>query len=597
MAFSDKIMRFEGQNPFSDSQARNFSDTKILGEFFPISLFWTLFNDQHEILLGARGSGKTFLLKMMRYSMLKRIKDKRAQSIIKNKTYIAMYVPMHLEFVTPINNTLLEEPKQIELFQVSFNCFLAKALLVEIESILDENENVEERMKKQILLISDIEYAWFGEHTGICDFIDLATKIEHAFYKIDWKTGEVEHIPPVFKRQICTPLIAVKDIICHRLELVNDPTWIICVDEAEFLNPVLQKCINSVFRSDSNRIALKVATLPFYHTTLETLEEGIMVSDINDFTYRVVDMQCESMDFVNLTNSLCEHRLYERFNNKERCKSVEEFLGTIGNDDYIDYYRLEVGEDASKRETIEKKIIEEFPPKRKENAPQYSNKRKTVFDKYAPIYYIRKMRKLSKTGNHKPGWYAGAKTIRKASQGNPRLFIQIMGQLFDKARESTLSVKVQHEIIYKYCCELCESTRALEVEGPLAYKKLKMISEKLMDKIHGQYLVSGGYSFLIHYKDEADFLNNQRWIELAIAYSRIHVDDEVKKGGLKTETRYCVANAYAIAYWIPMRSDNTLDIYLDEKITNSYEIKKRKKKSDEDGYIQLSLFGEDGLPV
>lgn len=593
MAFSDKIKQFEGQNPFSDSQARNFSDTKILSEFYPISLFWTLFNDQHEILLGTRGSGKTFLLKMMRYSMLKRINDKRAQSIIKHKTYIAMYVPMHLEFVTPINNTLLEEAKQVELFQVSFNCFLAKALLFEIESILDENENIEERMKKQILLLNAIEYAWFGEKTSICDFIDLSIKIENAFYKIDWKNGKIDHIPPVFKRQICTPLIAVKDMICHQLDLINDPTWIICVDEAEFLNPVLQKCINSVFRSDSNRIVLKVATLPFYHTTLETLETGIMVSDVNDFTYRVVDMQCESGDFVNLTNSLCEHRLYERFNHKEICKSVEEFLGTIGNDDYIDYYRLEVGEDDSKREIIEKNIIEEFPPKRKENAPQYSNKRKTIFDKYAPIYYLREMRKLSKTGNHKPGWYAGAKMVRKASQGNPRLFIQIMGRLFDKARESALSAKSQHEIIYKYCCELCESTKALEVEGPLAYKNLKMISEKLMDRIHGQYLVSGGYSFLIHFKNEADFLNNQKWIKLAIAYSRIHVEDEVKKSCLKSKTRYCVSNAYAIANWIPMRSDNVLEIHLDEKITNSYEIKKRKNKNDEDGYRQLSLFGED----
>ena len=593
MAFSDKIKQFEGQNPFSDSQARNFSDTKILSEFYPISLFWTLFNDQHEILLGTRGSGKTFLLKMMRYSMLKRINDKRAQNIIKNKTYIAMYVPMHLEFVTPINNTLLEEATQVELFQVSFNCFLAKALLFEIEAILEENDNIEERMKKQILLINAIEYAWFGENTSICDFIDLSAKIENAFYKIDWKYGKIDHIPPVFKRQICTPLIAVKDIICHQLDLVNDPTWIICVDEAEFLNPVLQKCINSVFRSDSNRIVLKVATLPFYHTTLETLETGIMVSDVNDFTYRVVDMQCESVDFVNLTNSLCAHRLYERFNNREMCKSVEEFLGTIGNDDYIDYYRLEVGEDDSKREIIEKNIIEEFPPKRKENAPQYSNKRKTVFDKYAPIYYLREMRKLSKTGNHKPGWYAGAKMVRKASQGNPRLFIQIMGRLFDKARESALSAKSQHEIIYKYCCELCESTKALEVEGPLAYKNLKMISEKLMDKIHGQYLVSGGYSFIIHFKNEADFLNNQKWIELAIAYSRIHVEDEVKKSCLEPKTRYCVSNAYAIANWIPMRSDNVLEIHLDEKITNSYEIKKRKNKNDEDGYRQLSLFGED----
>ncbi len=53
---ADSILHYDGQNPFSDSQARNFSDTKIINEFYPTSCFWSLFNDQHEILLGTRGS-------------------------------------------------------------------------------------------------------------------------------------------------------------------------------------------------------------------------------------------------------------------------------------------------------------------------------------------------------------------------------------------------------------------------------------------------------------------------------------------------------------------------------------------------------------
>ena len=75
MKLSKRIKEYKGSNPFSDSQARNYSDNKLSSEFYPISQFWTLFNDQHEILLGTRGCGKTFLLKMMRYSMLKRFDD------------------------------------------------------------------------------------------------------------------------------------------------------------------------------------------------------------------------------------------------------------------------------------------------------------------------------------------------------------------------------------------------------------------------------------------------------------------------------------------------------------------------------------------
>ena len=57
---ADEVKGYTQQNPFSDSQARNFSDAKLISEFCPVSNYWSLFNDQHEVLLGTRGSGKTF---------------------------------------------------------------------------------------------------------------------------------------------------------------------------------------------------------------------------------------------------------------------------------------------------------------------------------------------------------------------------------------------------------------------------------------------------------------------------------------------------------------------------------------------------------
>ena len=65
---ADAFKDYSGANPFNDIQGRNFSDDRIIREFQPISKFWTLFNNQHEVIIGTRGSGKTFLLKMMRRS-------------------------------------------------------------------------------------------------------------------------------------------------------------------------------------------------------------------------------------------------------------------------------------------------------------------------------------------------------------------------------------------------------------------------------------------------------------------------------------------------------------------------------------------------
>ena len=92
---ADTFKNYLGANPFNDIQGRNFSDEKIIREFQPISKFWTLFNNQHEVIIGTRGSGKTFLLKMMRRSMLRQIDHPNAKSLVSKKEFLALYMPMH----------------------------------------------------------------------------------------------------------------------------------------------------------------------------------------------------------------------------------------------------------------------------------------------------------------------------------------------------------------------------------------------------------------------------------------------------------------------------------------------------------------------
>ena len=326
------------QNPFSDSQARNFSDSKLLNEFCPISSYWSLFNDQHEVLLGTRGSGKTFLLKMMRYSMLKQIDNPQARQIAEKKEYIAVYVPMYLEFVTHLNSSNLSEEKQIQLFQFAFNCLLAQSLLVEIREILLEEPNKLNWAKKTLALTKELNKIWFNDdENDITDLFSLSTKLLQLYYSIDVKSDCLGEVPSVFKRQICASLLSVKEVISRHLGFNEEPTWIVCIDEAEFLSEPMQRCINNVFRSDSKRIALKIATLPFYHRTLKTLDPNVSVSEGNDFSYRVVDMKYDNCDFINLTNSLCANRIKTRFDPEMEITCLEDFLGKFGNDDQIDY--------------------------------------------------------------------------------------------------------------------------------------------------------------------------------------------------------------------------------------------------------------------
>lgn len=592
--FADRVIGYKNSNPFCDSQARNFSDLKVSKEFYPISSFWSLFNDQHEVLIGTRGCGKTFLLKMMRYSMLKKIKNLHADNLIKNKEYIGLYVPMHLEFVAQFNNKDLTEEIQILLFQIAFNSLLAETIIVELESLLEEISDDLKRVKMTAMLVRSLDEIWFNiDKSEIYEFGALRKKINKLFYNIDWKNPQVENVPVIFRRQICSSLASVKAEIARIMGWKQEPTWIVCIDEAEFLNLTSQKCINSLFRSDTKRIALKIATLPYFHKTLETLDKNISVVDGNDFSYRVVDMDYNSKDYINLTNALCEHRLKMRFDSNLCCSTLEEFLGVIGKDDQIDYFRNEVGEENAGREIIEKNIINDFPEKRRQNAESYKNRRKTVYDKYAPIYFVRQMYKLSKKGNSKPGWYAGAQMIRKITQGNPRLFIQLMNELFEMARESKLHAKRQSEVVLRFSDNFCKSTKALEDKGPIIYQELDRIAKILHSKTHDTELVSVGCAFTMKYNNKEEMDKCKAWLQLAIAYSRIIVDDEVKINGILSNTKFLLANTYAAEYWLPMRSDVLLKIPASANYENIYHVEHKREIDKNTEVYQLSLFDGD----
>lgn len=589
--FADKVHGYKGSNPFSDNQARNFSDTKISKEFYPISGFWSLFNDQHEVLLGTRGCGKTFLLKMMRYSMLKKINTPESLKLTKNKDYIGLYVPMHLEYVAQFSNSKFEESLQISLFQIAFNVLLAQSLLTELEELVKDEVDEIKRCKKISRLVRSINEIWFNEdNSEIYEISELRKKLNRLYYNINWVKPNIENIPIIFQRQICSSLASVKAEIMHILDWDEEPTWIVCIDEAEFLNIPSLKCINTLFRSDSNRIALKIATLPYFHKTLETLDQNISVVDGNDFTYRVVDLDFNSKDFINLTNALCKHRLSNRFDQNCTCQSLEDFLGTIGNDDQIDYYRNEFGEKKSTREYIQEDIIKNFSEKRKRNAVNYTYKRKTIYDKFAPIYFVREMYKRSKKGNSRPGWYAGGQMIRKISQGNPRLYIQIMNQLFETAKMTKLEPKCQSDVILKFSNSFCNSTKSLERLGPTIDKELEKIAKYLHHKTHNEGLIPIGNSFIFKYENEKDMEKCKDWIQLAVAYARIFVSEEAKINGITEETKFLLANTYAAKYWLPMRSDSPHKISTSPNFKNSYFVEQNKV---DDTMYQMTLLEED----
>ena len=98
------------------------------------------------------------------------------------------------------------------------------------------------------------------------------------------------------------------------------------------------------------------------------------------------------------------------------------------------------------------------------------------------------------------------------------------------------------------------------------------------------------------FKDnQGNFEEAKNWLQLAIAHSRLIVDDEVKKTGVEKDTIYLLSNSYAAAYWLPMRKGDITQIEYDEISSEDDEtkIKVITHKKTSKKYIQPTFFDDD----
>lgn len=132
-----------------------------------------------------------------------------------------------------------------------------------------------------------------------------------------------------------------------------------------------------------------------------------------------------------------------------------------------------------------------------------------------------------------------------------------------------------------------KATKSLETYGPDAFFNLERISDKIRDAIHGPKLVTGGNVFKIQYRNEDEFKNSLPWIQVAVAYSRIIVDEEARRSGISKDTKLTLCNAFSIAKWIPMRSDTPVKIKLSEDDKAERKNVKTTKKLVDDRQISI----------
>ena len=288
------------KNLFEIDNARNLSRRQMVDTFVPTEAFWRLPSQKHHVILGSRGSGKTALAKMLSHDHLSCLEHPRAKNYIRNKEYIGIYLPTRLEWVGALKNKPWQNEAEKEaLFQWRLNLSSCMALLQTIESCnntFTRGRALQARTEREICI--NLSTSWFEDGIQLETFKEVQRKLDEIHFRKHFQLEKqriLGKLPPdemligiAFDTDIFLPLRYGIKICSNLLNISNDTTWLICIDEAEFLDTEHHKVLNSYMRAYTDNIFFKITTMPYCHYTLET-NTRVSLVDGQDFEYVYID--------------------------------------------------------------------------------------------------------------------------------------------------------------------------------------------------------------------------------------------------------------------------------------------------------------------
>ncbi len=287
------------KNLFEIDNARDLPRQDLVDTFVPTPAFWRLLSAKNQIVLGARGSGKTALAKMLSYDHLSLYKDKKIGGLVTECALCGIYIPTRLEWVGGLRNKKWRnEQEQEEYFQWRMNLISCSSLANTLQSILD----VRAPHPLQRALWEDALVAALTQDWQLSPNARTLRDIQRALQDLEYEMNLLlvrkrissfensEEPGAVFRMELFAPL---KRGIVHTqriLELPQNNAWLLCIDEAEYLDEVHHRILNSHMRSFPEcQLFFKLTTQPYCHYTLET-NIGVPLNVGHDFEYVYIDV-------------------------------------------------------------------------------------------------------------------------------------------------------------------------------------------------------------------------------------------------------------------------------------------------------------------
>ena len=555
LAVEIRRSEYTGANPFTYSQARDYTRRKVLTEFIPTSKYWSLLNASNEILVGTRGCGKTILLRMLSYSIYRNhavVPRKMAES---GQQFYGIYVPLRLQLLNELPPDISAAERRLR-FRFIFNCVAAGAFLDEIKALIeDRRPHAASGLLATREAIDMLARLWNVPQDAPCSTLDeLKQRINELFVQVRLDWGKLDRTGTIFSKGLLEPILAAMNGINRLLVLEPESTtWVACIDEAEYLSRELQASINTILRSANPGMAVKIATLPLHWTESATEDGAASVqTDGDDYRFIELDYQYDSADFHLLTNNLVAVRLREisvfehgRVNSES---AFDDFIGGQHDRSLVSVYQSRVPKFS--RHDLWGKVAAELSrrPHRGPTRTPHSGELK----RFEPIVLLRELRKMHRVGNTLVAWLCGPAMARRVCGGNARRFIQLCYLYFEAAMHQELTPNSQHRVVVDFSQKFCQRAKAVHREGFLLHDFLTTLAKYLEHAMHSGPVKDVGLGFRL----APNLFRHRRFIEAieaGIAYSYILRPDDEAFTPISPSSNLRLANAFGALKWLPMR--------------------------------------------
>lgn len=453
-------MRIEGI--YSAYNARHLKPNEVGESFIWSANFEKLIQNGHSVILGARGCGKTTLMKMLTIPALSSWEDDRADQIRKSIPFYAIYISTDIYWDVK-NQTYSPQLERfgnfdtiISNFSVNSNVFtsLCDTFQYIIEEYRLEDDTREIELCKSLIeawklnqVIPKLIYVKEALNKRVDEVNQLVQDIIFNYNNDD----KLPH-PDYFNLSFETSLETIIPIFERIYDLNDNKKWALCFDELEFAPLWLQQKLFRSLRSRKQFLLYKLSASPILSLELEKLlQSEYAATSGNDM--QIIKMW-NSSDNEAFSSQIIDSLLHKKFPNK---KAIN-FFGSNEVYNSSNQYK--------KDSAFYKKIIElgkkdpsfiAFLKEKKVNPADpimdNTNLRDTVFRKIKPIVYFRdfyideiKEGRVSyrsrKTGNE---LFSGLEVLSKICDGNPRWLIGIINSILSKSVEKGAKKNIQFD--------------------------------------------------------------------------------------------------------------------------------------------------------